>query len=81
MTRDEIVRVAQKALKKVVTEDYPGHAGKLDHWTICLLERFAELTVAHEREACAKVCEPQDKWDDPLTAHTIAAAIRARGQS
>ena len=32
-----------------------------------------------EREACAKVCEPQEDWDDPLTAFTTAAAIRARG--
>jgi hypothetical protein len=35
--------------------------------------------VEAEREACAKVCEPQDKWDDPLTAWSIAQAIRARG--
>jgi len=40
----------------------------------CILE-----LIAAEREACAKVCEPQDKWDDPLTAWTIAQAIRARG--
>ena len=32
-----------------------------------------------EREACAKVCEPQSAHDDPLTAFKIAAAIRARG--
>ena len=36
--------------------------------------------VEMEREACAKVCEPQEEWDDPLTACHIAAAIRARGQ-
>jgi hypothetical protein len=36
--------------------------------------------VAAEREACAKVCEPQDGHDDPLTAWKIAAAIRARGE-
>lgn len=39
---------------------------------------MAEEARKAEREACARVCEPQDKWDDPLTAHTIAAAIRAR---
>lgn len=33
-----------------------------------------------EREACAKVCDPQEDWDDPLTAYHIATAIRARGQ-
>jgi hypothetical protein len=37
--------------------------------------------VAAENEACAKVCEPQEEHDDPLTAWKIAAAIRARGQA
>jgi hypothetical protein len=35
--------------------------------------------VEAEREACARVCEPQEKWDDPLTAWSIAQAIRERG--
>ncbi len=37
--------------------------------------------IAAEREACAKVCEPQEAHDDPLTAWKIAQAIRARGES
>jgi hypothetical protein len=37
--------------------------------------------VAAEREACAKVCEPQEEHDDPLTACKIAAAIRARSNT
>ncbi len=37
--------------------------------------------VLQEREACAKVCEPQEQHDDPLTAWKIAEAIRARGQA
>jgi hypothetical protein len=44
------------------------------------LERFAALVAAAEREACAKVCEPQETHDDPLTAWKIAAAIRERGE-
>ena len=40
----------------------------------------AENAALEEREACAKVCEPQDQHDDPLTAWKIATAIRARGQ-
>lgn len=43
------------------------------------LERFAELVAAAEREACAKLCEPQEAHDDPLTAYNIAQLIRARG--
>lgn len=37
--------------------------------------------IKAEREACAKVCEPQEAHDDPLTAWKIAQAIRARGNS
>ena len=43
------------------------------------IKAFAELVRADEREACAKVCEPQEEHDDPLTAWKIAKAIRARG--
>jgi hypothetical protein len=43
-------------------------------------ERQVQAAVTAEREACAKVCEPQDGHDDPLTAWKIAAAIRARGE-
>ena len=46
-------------------------------------EEFAALVEAaaraDEREKCAKVCEPQEAHDDPLTAWKIAKAIRARG--
>ena len=45
------------------------------------LERFAELVRADEREACAKLCEPQEQHGDPLTAWQIAAAIRARSNT
>ena len=45
------------------------------------LVMFAKLVAEVEREACAKVCEPQDAHDDPLTAWKIAQAIRARGNS
>ena len=45
------------------------------------LEAFAKLVAAHEREACAKVCEDLDAWnmDDP--ASTAVTAIRARGEA
>ena len=42
------------------------------------LERFADLVRADEREACAKLCEPQENHDDPLTAWNIAQLIRGR---
>jgi hypothetical protein len=40
------------------------------------LERFAELVAAHEREACAKLCESHVR--QPSRLH-FAAVIRARG--
>jgi len=45
------------------------------------LDAKLDLAMALEREACAKVCEPQEEHDDPLTAWKIAKAIRARGQA
>ena len=69
MNRKDITKMAQKA--SIERIDY----------SINELEHFAALVAAAEREACAKVCEPQDQWDDPLTAWSIAQAIRARGSN
>ena len=58
------------------------------------VEKFAELVAAHEREACAMICEKQIKSymskkysTDPLcgyrerfAANQCAEAIRARGK-
>jgi hypothetical protein len=73
MNRDDIIRMAQEADVWIVGQE-PYQAQ---------LERFASLVAAHEREACAKVCEDNDAawtetaWND--ACHTCAAAIRARG--
>ena len=45
------------------------------------LERFAALVAAHEREACAKVCETRVMGDnnrEDEEAKRCAAAIRSR---
>jgi len=52
------------------------------HMSIETLERFAALVAAHQREACAKVCESYlsvspYSWGGT----TMASAIRARGQA
>lgn len=44
MTKDDI-RMAREAHKALVTQDYPGHMGQLDPWTMRLLERFAALVI------------------------------------
>ena len=73
MNREDIIRMARQAHHELITQDYPGHAGQLDPWTMRLLERFAALVAAAEREECANVCEHQPHWV------SCAAAIRARG--
>jgi hypothetical protein len=76
LTIEQIVEMAKEA--------GCGHEALDLHW-VCPenLEAFAKLVdakaTAREREACAKVCEPQEAHDDPLTAWKIAQAIRARG--
>jgi len=44
-----------------------------------ILERFAALVAAAEREACAKYFD--EHWRETWTDEQIAEAIRARGQA
>ncbi len=46
-----------------------------------LLERFAALVRADEREACAKVCDAFQARDVGMQPAECAGAIRARGQA
>jgi hypothetical protein len=55
MTRDDILRMAREAHRRLVTEDYPGHTGQLDPWTMALLERFAALVTAAERTRSCRI--------------------------
>ena len=84
MTRDDIIRMAREAHRRLVTEDYPGHTGQLDPWTMTLLARFAALVAAAEREACAKVaettvCDTHLPTGVQIYGSKAAAAIRERG--
>ena len=78
MTRDDIIRMAREA---GWTEYSLLHAVELQR-----LETFAALGAAHEREACAKVCEWEsarlEQWHprEALAVGICAAAIRARGE-
>ena len=77
-------------LSGVVLVGSPAEIG-LAHLTIEELERFAALVAAHEREACAKVCEGLGvhpalnvfnggpEWYKH--GKDCAAAIRARGNT
>ena len=83
MDREEIIRMAREAglrvgtnLSGVVLVGSPAEIG-LAHLTIEELDRFATIIAAHEREACAKVCDGMDH-NGVMIAADCAAAIRAR---
>ncbi len=67
MTQEEIIRMAREAGYGEAMSDLHAHA----------LERFAALVAAHEREACAKLCDGMDH-NGVMIAADCAAAIRAR---
>jgi hypothetical protein len=91
MNRDDIVRMAQESELWLVIDQHCCEYGEgiptLDRYPE--LERFAALVAAHEREACARVCETEAASWDPKDFKTLgnwvgagscAAAIRARGE-
>jgi len=75
MTRDDIIKMAKQAKLP-----YEYDTGRLLH--LKELERFAALVAAHEREACAKVCDVlavHPEYASDITK-VAAQAIRARGE-
>jgi hypothetical protein len=102
MTQDEINAVkkaAEKMRKQESAQDEIIELARQSGWTDDLLEvsfvtpmleRFAKLVAAKEREACAKVCDElpapdfytdacAGMWD--ITTLRCGDAIRARGEA
>ena len=78
MNREDIIRMARAAGCKPFRS--PEHWDDVQVFaTPDVLERFAALVAAAEREACAKVCDVIDDGREDLSAE-CAAAIRARGE-
>ena len=81
MTRDDIIRMAREA---GFSEAWLSAGENPPHFEApaVIVERFFNLAVAAEREACAKVCESYD--DDSgageAWAFRFAQFIRARGE-
>jgi hypothetical protein len=77
MTPDDIIKMAREANIKQAIET--PHLLMVHE-----LERFAALVAAHEREACAKVCEERQevfqKYYTKGLAGMCAEAIRARSE-
>jgi hypothetical protein len=61
-----------------VASNNPNHD---TNWHDPVVERFAELVRADEREGCAKVCEDSNTWDLYDPNKFAANLIRAKGQA
>jgi len=73
MDRDTVIALAREAGLPYIYET--GEVANLG-----LVERFAALVAANEREECAKVCDEQadkDNWEG-YYANQCAAVIRSR---
>jgi hypothetical protein len=78
MDREDIIRMAREC-------QFAHYYESGDLVAMPQLERFAALVAAHEREACAKVCDAVQKKNEDdgawmWEARNCAAAIRARGE-
>lgn len=79
MTRDEIIKLMREAGFESNSLGVTYTSG----WLPDLLERFAALVAAKEREECARLCDARYMGDnnrEDMEARRCAAAIRARGQ-
>jgi D-tyrosyl-tRNA(Tyr) deacylase len=78
MTREAIIRMAREAADETGTL-IPSY------WNDTLLERFAAIVAAAEREACAALVDENAMGcENPIYRSLLqsnAAAIRARGQA
>lgn len=80
MTNDDIIRMAREAGFEILEENEIG-IGDGFHIQTDLVERFAALVAAHEREQCAKVCDARYMGDnnrEDMEARRCADDIRAR---
>lgn len=84
MTREDIIRMFHEAGESAGWK--PGVGNPL---VINYLTHFAALVAAAEREACAKVCDPEPSppneayivRNNKATMRRCAAAIRARSST
>ncbi len=79
MKKEDIIKMAKEACDSDKVDAW--HNG---FWTLTQeeLERFAALVAAHEREACAKICDVlavHPEYASDITK-VAAQAIRARGE-
>jgi uncharacterized protein YfcZ (UPF0381/DUF406 family) len=82
MKKEDIVRMAGEAgfvIDEKAQQHQPNCIFHTHHMVDELLERFAALVAAAEREACADICEQHASIEG--IAQRCAAEIRARGET
>ena len=79
MTKDDIIKLAREAGFEKVVAIHPDGAKTVTVAPVPELLAFANLVAAHEREACAKVCDEFQARDVGMQPAECAGAIRARG--
>lgn len=83
MTQDEIISMARELATRHGTrmcdEDGETHGEELYCVDVDEVAEIIKRAAAHEREACAKVCESYDEKYKYSYGKHYAAAIRARG--
>jgi hypothetical protein len=88
MTQDEIIEMVRQA--GIPNTNVASLAFGRVETGLELLEAFAKLVAAKEREACAKLVEVPSHWEDweiscgaqgRELCNDLAQAIRARGQA
>ena len=70
MRQDEIIRMAREAGLHLYVNDLTKEPYAL------VVERFANLVAAAEREACAAMFDDRNVWDEE-----VGERIRARGNT
>ena len=79
MTQDEIIAMAKQA-GAAIGKPTPT-APEIIFTQSLDIRLFAKLVAAHEREACAKVCDQEiEEWGWDADVVDVGMAIRARGQ-
>ena len=73
MTKEDIIRMAREAGLHLYVNDLTEEPYAL------VVERFANLVAAAQKEADAKLIEEYPYWIGTNAQREIAAAIRARG--
>ena len=85
MNREDIIRMAREAgfIVSETSRKYQPKCIDFTHYLVDdLLERFAAIVAAAEREACAKECEHTAvRMGSEWMAHHCAEAIRARSNT